>query len=193
MLVVYSHEPNIYNECMRLYLARHTQTNYNVLGLANANPSVDVHLTQLGINQAEALSQALQDKPFDAIYISQLPRTRQTADIINRNHGKELIVDARLNDNRTGYEDKPARDWIEALDNSADRWNAVFNDGESLQHAADRARDFIEDLRKSGHKAVIVVTHGFITKAIYAYLNALPLEEADSCDLVQGTFAEFQI
>ncbi len=39
---------------MNLYLARHGRTNYNDLGLCNADPTVDVHLTALGIEQAKA-------------------------------------------------------------------------------------------------------------------------------------------
>ncbi len=34
---------------VKIYLARHAQTNYNVLDLANSDPSVDVHLTSKGI------------------------------------------------------------------------------------------------------------------------------------------------
>lgn len=178
---------------MKLYLVRHSETNYNLEKRANADPSVDVHLTDLGISQTENLSKQLKDIHFDVIYISQLPRTRQTADIINTYHGSDIVVDARINDNKTGFEGKKIDEWLAALDSSDDRWGASFNDGESLREAASRAADFIEELKQKDYTSVLVVTHGFMTQAIYGHLHDQDLEKASEYILPQGTFAEFDI
>lgn len=178
---------------MKLLLARHAQTNYNVLKLANADPSVDVHLSEEGISQAENLAELLKDVDMDAIYISELPRTRQTAEIINKYHNKELIVDARINDNITGFEGKPVADFVEAVNSANDPWSAKFGDGESLNEAAARARDFIEELRTKDYETVLVVTHGFITQAIFGHVERKSLDEASEFNLLQGTYAEFEI
>ena len=42
---------------MKLYFARHGQTNYDDLGICNADPSVDVYVTPVGEEQAKALSE----------------------------------------------------------------------------------------------------------------------------------------
>lgn len=178
---------------MKIFLARHTQTNYNILKLANSDPTVDVHLSEEGIRQAEALAELLKNTSYDAIYISELPRTRQTAEIINSYHHKELIVDERINDNRTGFESKPVEDFVKALDNSEDPWNAKFNDGESLNEAAERVFGFIKDLREKPHEAVLVVTHGYITQVLFSYFEAKTPKEVTEFDLTQGTFIEFDL
>lgn len=182
-----------YNESMKIYLARHAQTNYNVLKLCNADPSVDVHLSEEGIKQAENLAELLKDVDYDVVYISELPRTRQTADIINKTHLKEMVVDGRINDNKTGFESQPVADFLNAVESAQDPWNAKFNDGESLNEAAKRARNFIDELRTKSYNSVLIVTHGFITQAIFGYLENKTLDEASEFNLLQGTFMEFEL
>ena len=79
---------------MKLYLARHGWTNYNDLRLCNADPTVDVHLTPTGVSQAEALADKLKQTALDHIIVSELKRTQQTAEIVNRFHHLEIEVDA---------------------------------------------------------------------------------------------------
>jgi broad specificity phosphatase PhoE len=63
---------------MRLLLIRHGQTPANVLGaLDTAAPGPG--LTELGRAQAAAIPDALASERIDAIYVSRLVRTRQTA------------------------------------------------------------------------------------------------------------------
>lgn len=172
---------------------RHAQTNYNLLNLANSDPSVDVHLSDEGIEQAKNLAEVMKDINYDIVYVSELPRTKQTADIINLTHQKQLIVDRRLNDNKTGFEGKPVQEWLEALDTSPNRWEAKFNDGESLKEAAERGMSFIDDLRTKPYDSVLVVTHGFLSQAIFGYLENKSLDEASHFNLIQGTYAEFEL
>ena len=178
---------------MKIYLVRHAQTNYNVLRLANSDPSVDVHLSEEGIKQAENLAELLKNVPYDIVYISELPRTRQTAEIINKYHDKELAIDERINDNKTGFESKPVDDFMQAVDSAEDPWNATFGDGESLNQAAERARHFIDELKTRSHQKVLIVTHGFITQAIFGYLENKTLQEASEFNLLQGTYVEFEV
>ena len=178
---------------MKIYLARHAQTNYNVLKLCNADPSVDVHLSEEGLEQAENLAELLKVIDYDVVYFSELPRTRQTADIINKMHQKEMIVDGRINDNKTGFESQPVASFLNAVDSDPDPWNAKFNDGESLNDAAERARNFIDELRTKSYNSVLIVTHGFITQAIFGYLENRTLDEASDFNLLQGTYMEFEV
>lgn len=178
---------------MKLYLARHAQTNYNLHHLCNSDPNVDVHLTEEGIEQARNLAESLKDADFEMIFISQLPRTKQTADIVNAHHNKPMEIDARINDNRTGYEGRTASEYLAALEATEDMWTAKLNDGESLQEVAMRVRDFIEDLRSRPHSSVFVVTHGHIIETIFGYLENKSREEAAAFIIPQGTYAEFEI
>ena len=82
---------------MQLYLARHAESTYNVDQLLNSDPSVNVRLSETGIIQAEELAKKLDGENFESIYISELPRTKQTADIINKNSQIPLVIDKRIN------------------------------------------------------------------------------------------------
>lgn len=178
---------------MKFYLARHTQTNYNVQGICNSDPSVDVHITELGVEQAQSLADQLADVDFDVIIVSELKRTHQTADIINEYHLKPLIVEKRLNDNNIGCEGQTDRQWKEALLASPDKWNMAINDGETLEQVRVRVREFLNDLRTKDYEAVLVVTHGWIIKLIHQILTNASFEETDAYDIKQGTYAVFEI
>lgn len=178
---------------MKLYLARHTQTNYNEQKLCNADPTVDVHLTDYGKQQAQALAEQLKDADFEVMYVSELPRTRETAEVINQFHGKPILVDGRINDNRTGFESKPVAEYLEALFKHKDSYSVVLNDGESLNQAAARSHEFLDDLKQEAYSSVLVVTHGFIIEAIHAYVYGVSLEDAAEFQLAQGEFVEFDI
>ena len=89
---------------MKLIATRHAETNYNIKDLVNYDPTVNVFLTENGIKQAENLAEQLKDFNFDAIYVSRLKRTKQTANIINQYHNQTLITNELLDDTRNGFE-----------------------------------------------------------------------------------------
>ncbi len=63
---------------MRLILARHGQTGANVARqMDSATPGAE--LTELGLEQAQALADQLGREPIEVIYVSTLTRTQQTA------------------------------------------------------------------------------------------------------------------
>lgn len=71
---------------MQLTLIRHGETFWNkekrVQGIT------DIELSETGIDQARKLALSLKDCPLDSIHSSPLKRALQTAEIINRFHGK---------------------------------------------------------------------------------------------------------
>ena len=62
---------------MTLYLTRHGETEYNILGRYCG--STDVSLNETGIAQAHELAKNLHGKTFDAVISSPMLRARQTA------------------------------------------------------------------------------------------------------------------
>jgi broad specificity phosphatase PhoE len=178
---------------MKLYLARHGRTNYNDLGLCNADPTVDVHLTSTGIAQAKALADKLKHISIDHIFVSELRRTQQTAEIVNKAHNLEIEADARLNDGRSGFEGKHFTEYDKALDESTDRWTVRFNDGESVEDIKKRVSDFIDELLTKKYEAVLVVTSLWIIQAIIAIVRHTSNEEAWSFEAPQGDYLELEI
>lgn len=67
------------------------------------------------------------------------------------------------------------------------------HDGESRNDAAKRGRDLIDFLKHQPYESIFVVTHGFMTQAIFGYLENKSLEEASEFNFIQVTYAEFKI
>ncbi len=162
---------------MKLYIARHGRTNYNDLDICNSDPSVDVHLTQTGVKQAEALAQKLATASFDKVFVSELKRTQQTAEIVNKHHGAPVVVDPLLNDIRTGFENRPGSEYRAAFDQAPNVWTDRFNDGESIEDIKKRAEHFLAMLRDQKYTSVLIVTSAFIVQALYEVLNGLPSKD----------------
>jgi broad specificity phosphatase PhoE len=178
---------------MKIYLVRHGRTNYNDLQLCNADPSVDVHLTPIGIRQAKTLAEKFRDVHLDHIFVSELPRTQQTATIVNKFHSLPLEIDARLNDIRTGFEGKPFAQYMQALDAAANRWTARFKDGESVEDIKKRVSDFIDELRTKKFDTAVMVTSQWIIQAIIAVADSLSNEDAWALNVKQGSCREITI
>lgn len=178
---------------MQILLTRHTETNYNLLGLGNADPTVDVHLSVTGLKQAEKLSKRLQKVPFEIIIVSELPRTRQTADIINAHHNVDVLTHPKLNDIRMGFEGQPVKNYHEALKIAGDMWTARFNDGESLTDVKERVMSFFGELRKLPYKSILVVTHLSIIQILYGIIRGLSDEESLGIEIIQGDYIVLDI
>lgn len=183
----------LYHSTMKLYLARHGRTNYNDRGLCNSDPAVDVHLTDTGITQAETLANQLKEVRIDHIFVSELKRTRQTADIVNKFHDRPITVDRRLNDINMGFEGRHFTEYFKAL-GTADRWTTRLNGGESVEDIKIRAASFIDDLRTETYDSVLIVTSEWIVRAIMAvFVEGISNEEAWQPEIEQGSYRELEI
>lgn len=178
---------------MKIYFARHGRTNYNDLALCNADPSVSVRLTDEGIAQAKALAENLRQVPLERIFVSELGRTQQTAAIVNQLHNVPIEVEPLLNDHRSGYEGRPAKLLMDALDAAEDRWTAQFNDGESIAAMKERVAAFIESLKNKPYDTVLVVTSQWIIHAAVAIIKDISNEEAWKLEVQQGSCIELEV
>lgn len=66
----------------RVILVRHGQSTYNIERRIQGRLDVSI-LTDIGINTARQVGEALKGLKFDAIYTSPLQRAKQTAEIIH--------------------------------------------------------------------------------------------------------------
>jgi probable phosphoglycerate mutase len=178
---------------MKLYLARHSETTYNVQQILNSDPNNIVHLTELGIAQSQKLADDLRDVPFDVIYVSEFARTQETAEIINAGREIPMIIDARLNENGTGYEGIHTSEWRKAMADSGDMWNVSFNGGESLGHAYERIAEFLRDLESKSYTYVLIVAHGFGVQALFGQIEHKSNDEAWKYFIRQGEFEVFEL
>ncbi len=178
---------------MKVYVARHAETNYNVLGLCNDSPKINVYLTYKGIEQAELLAESLKDATFDFVIMSEFPRTKETARIANQHHNAPTIEDARINDVLTGFEGKLASVFREARRSAQNRWTVRLNGGESFEDEKLRVQSFLDYLKKREEKCVLVVTHQAIARIIYAIHHNLPNEKVDDIEVSNTHCFDFEL
>lgn len=154
---------------MNIYCMRHGRTNYNDLGLCNDDPAQDVHLTATGVAQAQLAAIALRGIDFDRILVSPLPRTRQTAQIVNQFHAAPIEAHPDLADIRSGFDGKPVIDYFAAIRH--DPLHARVNDGESLFDHKQRIMRFIDWLKAQRDKTLLIVAHEETMRVFIAYFE----------------------
>lgn len=155
---------------MRLHLLRHGQTHANVSGaLDTAVPGRD--LTELGQAQARAASGPLGERGLDAIHVSRLVRTHQTAAPTAQALSLTLTITPGLEEIGAGdleMSTVPAdaktylttvAGWIEG---DLDR---RMPGGESGHEFLDRYNAAIASIAASGATSALVVSHGAAIRA----------------------------
>jgi probable phosphoglycerate mutase len=65
-----------------LVFLRHGQTDYNVARRVNGDPSLPVHLSDLGRAEAIALAPVIASVPWASAWHTRFPRTRETLDLL---------------------------------------------------------------------------------------------------------------
>ena len=79
---------------MKVTFVRHGQTDWNRAGRMQG--ILDIPLNEKGLEQARETARLLKDEQFDAVYLSPLLRTRQTAQIICEGRRVPMIEERRL-------------------------------------------------------------------------------------------------
>jgi len=162
-------------EIMKIYCMRHGQSEYNILGLCNDDPAKNVRLTAAGRQQAEQAATVLKETPLERIFCSRLPRTRQTAEIVNRHHRLPIEAHPAIDDIRSGCDGKPAEEYFRAI--AHDRLNTRVGDGETLLEHKRRVLGFVEWLRGLPYAAVLVVAHEETLRVLAGFARRLSDEE----------------
>jgi broad specificity phosphatase PhoE len=176
---------------MKLYCMRHAETNYNRLGLCNDDPAVDVHLTETGIRQAERAAERLRQPRFRRIITSELPRTRQTAAIINRFHHVPVQVHPALNDIRTGFEGRPVAEYFAATGH--DRLNIRIDGGESALDYKARVLEFVAWLERQPPVDTLVVAHEETLRVLDAHYRRMSDAEMLALNFGNCAVLEFDV
>jgi alpha-ribazole phosphatase len=154
---------------MNLYVMRHGRTNYNDLGLCNDDPNADVHLNAIGKQQAQAAAERLRDIVLDRIIVSPLPRTRQTAEIVNQYHHVPIDVHPDIADIRSGFDGKTVKEYFATI--AHDPLNTCVNGGESLLDHKQRVLGFIRWLQGQPQENILVVAHEETLRVFVAYFE----------------------
>ena len=177
----------------RIIFIRHGETDWNAE--SRLQGQLDVKLSKLGIEQAKALSKALEDYDFNVIYSSPLDRALRTAEIINRKE-KDLREAPALSEIFLGpwqgltvdeVKEKYS-DEYEVFRNHPEKYKA--KNMETLTELGDRFSDFIKKIMSHDERLYCVVTHGTILRAGLAKLIFGDIKHMNNLVFENGSITE---
>ena len=166
-----------------ILLARHGATGSNL-----ARPyilqgrGIDFHLDEIGVKQAEALAQELQDFPIAAVYASPLKRSQQTATIVGKTHGLTPTIIADINEANVGkWEglswDKIGAGWpVERAAHDDDPTKQGYPDGENFIQVRDRCIPAFQTLaEKHEGEMIFIAGHNVVNRVCMADWMGIPI------------------
>lgn len=158
---------------MKLYFVRHGQTDANAAGKSDPSSGNDEPLNELGVRQATDLEKQLRSVRFDLVITSPYARCIQTAEILNQQRGLQLVTDSAWEEIHTdGYIDFAT--WSELCRFGTD---TARDNIEPLQAFFDRVYTALDALTSNNrNKTVLLISHGGVQHAVYAYAHNLPLK-----------------
>lgn len=153
------------------YLVRHGQTVWNTLGQTQGHGNSP--LTELGIQQAKDLAEALKEYPIDIIYCSDLGRAVETAEIIGKELNIEIHPTESLREMGFGvWEGMPLREIEKIYPESFKMWRnepekVHIEGGETLDMIKQRQDKLIEELNeKYKNKHILLVSHSVTVRVM---------------------------
>jgi broad specificity phosphatase PhoE len=149
----------------RYFLLRHGQNFYQSELPDTVYPwpeSSPILLTDKGKAEAMAAAQKLKSKNIDIIFSSDAPRTRQTAQIVGKEIGSDIILDSRLRDTNFGiFGGKKKQDYCNFFSEKEEKFAKRPPKGENWDDIGKRAKDFLDEIEeKYKNKNILVVSHG---------------------------------
>lgn len=160
---------------MKLYVARHGETEWNALNKVCGR--TDLPLTETGFQQAEKLADRTQNLGIDVIIASPMLRARQTAEPTANRLGLEIRTDDRLIEQHYGIFEGVDRLDPGFLANKR-QFAYRYPGGESMMDVAYRVYSLLDELKeKYPEKTVLLVCHGGVCRLIRTYFEDMTNEE----------------
>ena len=162
---------------LRIYLARHGETDWNVEGRTQG--WTDTPLNATGRQQAMQLKTKLSGIPIDAAYSSTLSRSKETAQIAFGTEHLTNLPDLRERNFGT-FQGKVSTDPQVAPDYERRRWlpDDSLSGGESLNMLEQRVRAALATVRREHPSgSVLVVGHGHTNQVILKQVFNLSIEQ----------------
>lgn len=164
-----------------LYLIRHARSVWNAEGRwqGQADPPLDA----IGLKQAHALADHLQEEALAAVYSSPLARAQQTAEIIAQACHTSLILDERLKERHIG-------EWAGLTAAEVkERYPEVFKPGWHINGPPGGESQADLMARAAAVFEQIVVSHPDTTVAVVSHGGTLNAYLAHLFGTQRGTFA----
>ena len=180
---------------MEIYFIRHGETLWNTLKIFQGRS--DSPLTELGISQAEKLSEKLKDIEFTDFYSSPMGRTIQTTKIIMGDRKQEIkfieeFKEISMGDieaiPRSEFEEKYPKEFYDFFNNPVDYDPKVYH-GENYYEVIERVKKGLDKLLSylNDSDRVVVVTHGVTLKALFHVITKERMDVLGAAKVPQNT------
>jgi broad specificity phosphatase PhoE len=161
---------------MKIYVARHGETEYNRKKLLMGQK--DIPLNEKGVKQAEKLAKFMKDKGVTAIYSSDLSRAFKTAEIVGKELNLPVTRFKEFMEHSLGKLN--GSEWTEEMElmDKEEFEELMYSEGaENVNEFYDRVwskfKEVVENHPKDGN--LLLVMHGGCTRAII--MNILKTSE----------------
>ncbi|SDE43830.1 probable phosphoglycerate mutase [Paenibacillus sp. UNCCL117] len=165
-----------------IYLVRHGQTEWNVHHRMQGHQ--DSPLTELGIRQAEWLSEAIFNEAIDVIYSSSSPRAQKTAEIIRNTRNIRMFESDDLREINLGIWEGKTQSEVKEL--FPEEFRNFWEDpgkfwvegSETFEEVATRSIGACKRIAEThAGKTILIVTHTVVVKLLMAYFENRPLKD----------------
>ncbi len=149
----------------RYFVMRHGESVGNVQGILDSTGDPENHLTEAGRRRVLASAATLRREQIDMIVYSPLVRTRETAQLVQKELGlpdSAAMVDERLREVNLGvFSGRSMQEWKAFYGSVAERFARAPEGGESFTDVRRRVGSFIFDLeQRYAGKNILIVSHG---------------------------------
>ncbi|MBI3797135.1 MAG: histidine phosphatase family protein [Deltaproteobacteria bacterium] len=163
----------------RIYLLRHGETLYQ--SEANEGAIGNGALTERGREQIAAAALLFRGVPIDRVYASPLARSHETASIIAKEKGLDVLVSADLREITPSAELIASKSVAEVFreiqqffKSHTANWDEPYVGGESFRQVQERGVRFLDSmLSQEDWQTILVVAHGGINNALLAYATGV--------------------
>jgi broad specificity phosphatase PhoE len=174
------------------FLVRHGETDWNKAERIQGH--TDTHLNETGIKQAEVTADFLKDKHIDLIISSDLARAKETAEIIAKATGAEIIFDEALREMYYGsLEGLFIPEVNEKYGGFLDRPYKELG-GEIFEEVEERAMRALHKHRKDyEHKNVVLVSHGALLGLVIKNIKKIDHAQSTGLKIENAEVIKFEI
>lgn len=165
-----------------IYLIRHAQAEGNLYRMMQGHWDGD--LTGLGLKQAEALGHRFENVHIDAVYSSDLRRTRLTIEPVCRSHKLPLNTDKRLREINvgpweTGFFADISHETPELMKAFiADQENWYLEGAETYMQVQERAYEALCELAAAHEgKCLAIASHGITIRCILSRISGISIND----------------
>ncbi|MDE1925285.1 MAG: class I tRNA ligase family protein, partial [Patescibacteria group bacterium] len=175
----------------RYFLMRHGEANSNAGGYLDSGEDADNHLTETGRADALASARELKTKNIDLIVVSPVLRTRETAQILQKELGlpdSAVMVDERLRERSLGvFSGKAEVEWVNYFVSLREHFERAPEGAETLAQVRRRMADCLFEIeRRYTQKNILIVTHGDPAWTLLEAARATPYHELVSLEHKRG-------